>query len=111
MLSDIESDPIMLASLKIIKYESNVIDKIIDQSTTNNETNLPYNIPRYADQVSSVLDSADPLLNKTTVYGRMEERAKLSDYMIAVGSTNTSKPGDYIVETCSDTESETYYDS
>ena len=31
--------------------------------------------------------------------------------MIAVGSTNAAKPGDYIVETCSDTKSETYYDS
>ena len=31
--------------------------------------------------------------------------------MVAVGSTNSAKPGDYIVETCSDTESETYYDS
>ena len=31
--------------------------------------------------------------------------------MIAVGSTNAAKPEDYIVETCSDTESETYYDS
>ena len=45
------------------------------------------------------------------MYERMEEREKLSDYMIAVGSTNASKPGDYIVETCSDTKSEKYYDS
>ena len=31
--------------------------------------------------------------------------------MIAVGSTNAAKPGDYIFETCSETKSETYYNS
>ena len=41
----------------------------------------------------------------------MEERAKLSEYMIAVGSIKAAKPGEYIVETCSDTESETEEDS
>ena len=40
----------------------------------------------------------------------MEETAKLSDYIISVGSIKSSKTGDYIVETCSDTESDTYYD-
>ena len=41
----------------------------------------------------------------------MEERKKLSDYIIAVGSTNTDKRRYYIVETCSDTKSDTYYHS
>ena len=68
MLSDIEADPIMLASLQIIKDESNVIDKIIDQSTNKTETKLTYNIPRYSEKVSSALDSVDPLLNKTRMY-------------------------------------------
>ena len=41
----------------------------------------------------------------------MEERAKILDYIIAFGSTNAAKPGDYIFETCSDTKSETDYGS
>ena len=111
MLAYIESDPMMVASLQISKDQYNVIDKITNQSTTKTETNLPYNISRSAEQVSSVLASVEPLLNETTMYELMQERAKLTNYMIAVGSTNAAKPGDYIVETCSDTKSETYYDS
>ena len=40
----------------------------------------------------------------------MEETAKLSDYIISIGSIKSSKTGDYIVETCSDTKSDTYSD-
>ena len=72
---------------------------------------LPFEVPKVADQVSSVLASFDPLLNEATMYHQMEERAKLSEYMITVVSTKAAKLGEYIVETCSDTESETYYDS
>ena len=71
MLSDIEADTMMVASLQISKDESNVIYNIINQSTTNTETNLPYNIPRSAEQVSSVIASVEPLLNETTVYKQM----------------------------------------
>ena len=49
ILSDIEPDPMMVASLQISTDNSNVIDNIINQSTTKNETKLPYNIPRYLD--------------------------------------------------------------
>ena len=76
MLSDIKADPMMVASLQISKYESNVIDKIIYQSTTNTETKLPYNIPRAVDQVSSVLASVDPLLNETKMYERWKKGQK-----------------------------------
>ena len=79
MLSDIKSDPMMLASVQIIKDNSNFIDNIIDQSTTKTETKLLHNIPRAAYQVSSVLASVDPLLNKTMMYEKMEEREKLLD--------------------------------
>ena len=58
-----------------------------------------------------MIASVGPLLNKTTMYEGMEERAKLSGYMIAVGSTNASKSVDYIVETCSDTQSYIDYES
>ena len=93
MLSDIAEYPMMAASLQISKYESYVIYKIINWPITNNETKQPYNIPISADQVSSVLASVDPLLNDTTMYERMEERAKLLHYMIEIGSTNSAKPG------------------
>ena len=72
MLSDIEADPIMVASLQISTDESNVIDNIIDQSTTKTETKIPYNIPRSVDQVFSVLAIVDPQLNETTMYEWME---------------------------------------
>ena len=49
ILSDIEADPMMVASLQISTDNSNVIDNIINQSTTKNETKLPYNIPRSLD--------------------------------------------------------------
>ena len=93
MLSDIAEDPMMAASLQISKYESYVIYNIINWPITNTETKPPYNIPRSADQVSSVLASVDPLLNDTTMYEKMEERAKLLHYMISIGSTNSAKPG------------------
>ena len=110
VLSDVEADPMMIASLQISKDESNFIDDVIDQSMTNTEKTLPFKVPKAVDQVSSVLASVDPLLNETTMYHRMEERAKLPDYIIAVGSIKAAKPGEYIVETCSDTESETKED-
>ena len=68
MLSYIEADPMMIASLQISKYESNVIDNIIDQYTTKTKANILYNISRYSDQVSNVLASVEPLLNETTMY-------------------------------------------
>ena len=74
---------------------------------TKIEKTLLFKVPMAADQVYSVLASVDPLLNETTMYHRMEEGAKLSDYMISVGSIKASKPGEYIVDTCSDTESDT----
>ena len=90
--NNIEGDPMMVELLQISKYKSNVIDTIINQYTTKTDTKLLYNLPRAADQVSSVLDSVDPLINEKMTYERMEERAKLSDYMISVGSTNADKP-------------------
>ena len=80
---------------------------MFSQSMTKTEKILPFKVPKAADQVSSVLAGVDLLLNETTMYHQMEEGDKLSDYMIAVGSTKAAKPGEYIVETCSDTESET----
>ena len=109
VLSDVEADPIMVASLQISTDESNVIDHIIDQSISKTEIRLPFEVPKAADQVSSVLANVDPLLNEETMYLRMEQRASLSDYMIAIGSTKAAKPGEYIVETCSDTQSEADY--
>ena len=101
----------MIASLQISKYESNFIDDVIDQSMTKTDKTLPFKVPKSAYQVSSVLANVDPLLKETTMYHRMEERAKLLDYMIVVGSIKAAKPGEYIVETCSDIKSETEEDS
>ena len=79
VLSDVEADPMMIASLQICKDESNFIDDVINNSMTKTEKKLPFKVPKAADQVSSVLASVDPLLNETTMYHRMEERDKLSD--------------------------------
>ena len=100
----------MIASLQISMDEYNFIDDVIDQYMTKTEKTLPFKAPKAADKVYSVIASVDPLLNETTMYHQMEEWAKISDYMIAVGSTKASKPGEYIVETCSDTESDTEKD-
>ena len=63
ILSYIEADPMMVASLQISKDKSNAIYNTINQSTTKTETKLPYNIPISVYQVSSVISSFDPLLN------------------------------------------------
>ena len=101
----------MRASLQIGQDEYNVIDDVIDKYMTKTEKTLPFMVPKAADQVYSVLDSVDPLLNETTMYHQMEERAKLLDYLIAVGLIKAAKPGEYIVDICSDTKSEIEEDS
>ena len=90
LLSAVKADDAMAASLSIGQAEASVIDANLERSYENSSeaTQPPYPvIPRECDEISSVLAGVDPCLNDEVLYQRLEARAKLGDFMMAVGST------------------------
>ena len=90
LLSAVKADDVMAASLSIGQAEVSVIDTNLERSYENSSevTQPPYPvIPRGCDEISSVLAGVDPCLNDEVLYQRLEARAKLGDFMMAVGST------------------------
>ena len=54
-------------------------------------------VPRVADQVSSILGDISPNINDTTLSNRMKERADLGKFQASIGSTDVTS-SDYLVE-------------
>jgi hypothetical protein len=90
----------MAASLSIGKLEACAIDAHLERSHIESlETVRPLypEVPRGCDEISSVLAGIDPCLNDEVLYQRLEARASLGDFMMAVGST-TATSSSYIVD-------------
>ena len=119
LLSDITANASMEELLIIGSVEASAIDANIERShvisseTATVRPSYP-TIPRGCDEVSSVLAGINPCLNDDVLYQRLEARATLGDFMMAVGSTTAmtspyldgdSDDEDIVVETVDDDDS------
>jgi hypothetical protein len=99
LLSEIQDDTAMAASIEISSIEVQAIDSVME--TMNELYEKPHPcyqpVPREADQITSVLASVSPLLNDQTLYDRMAERASLGKFQVSIGSTNVTD-SEYLVD-------------
>jgi hypothetical protein len=98
ILSDIEDDTAMAASVKIGSVETRLVDQAFERDLDDFERpKQPYlEIWRAADQVFSVLATIDPILNDETLWERLHERAELGKFQASIGSTHVAN-NDYLV--------------
>ena len=98
LLSDIEDDPAIAASVQVSSIETRFVDDVIERSHPPDE-DAPKpkftEIPRAADQVSSVLASLSSTLVDQDLYDRLQARADLGRFQASIGSTNVSND-DYL---------------
>jgi hypothetical protein len=112
LLSDIEVDEAMAASVQIGSIEVNAIDLVMETMDDEWKRPHPYyeQVPREADQISSILASVSPILNNQTLYSRMAERANLGRFQASIGATNVTD-SEYLVETVTDDDDDDDDDS
>jgi transposase InsO family protein len=92
LLSDIEENPAMAASVTIGSTEAGNIDLVMDSYDDEYDRPQPcYEyVPRSADQVSGILAEMSPILIDELLYERMEARARLGKFQTSIGSTNAT---------------------
>jgi hypothetical protein len=91
LLSDVQEDVALAASVQVSSTEAKAIDNVLDgDSATYNEEAHPCwkPVPRAADKISSMLASVSPALDDQTLYGGLAERAKLGKFKASIGSTS-----------------------
>ena len=107
LLSDIERDEAMAASVQVGSIKIKAINLVME--TMNEGLEVPHpcyeHVPQEADQISSILASVSPVLNDQTLYSRMAERANLGRFQASIGSTNATDSA-YLVDTVDDNKSQ-----
>jgi hypothetical protein len=93
MLSDIEEDAMIAASVSIGSVEARLVDNAFEgDSTVSDHPCQPYKaILRQAGEIFSVLASVNPILNDQVLYDRMNQQAELGRFKASIGSTNATK--------------------
>ncbi len=107
LLSDIQEDVAMAASVQVSSAEAKAIDTCLETSGAayDEEAHPCWEpIPRAADEISSVLAGVSPTLDDQILYGRLIEQADLGRFKASIGSTNASR-SEYLVETVDDESS------
>lgn len=109
LLSDVKQDDAMAASLEVSSTEASVVDVNLERSDESSEVVRPLfrDIPKQCDQVSSILAEVDLCLNDKGLYQRLEARAQIGDFMMAVGATTAARSpfiddDEVVVETVND---------
>ena len=99
MLTDIQEDVALAASVQVSSVETIAIDNVFENHAQTNEETHPRwkQIPRAADQVSSVLTSVSPILNDEALFQRLTTRADLGKFKSSIGSTNAME-GAYLID-------------
>ena len=100
LLSEIQEDDIMAASVSIGSIEVRAVDVAMEQGAEDhNGTPHPkyQPVPGAADQISGILGEISPMLNDQTLYQKMKDRADLGKFQASIGSTNATS-SDYLVE-------------
>jgi hypothetical protein len=99
LLSEIQDDGAMAASVGISSIEVKAIDSVME--TMGEMYDRPHpcyeSVPREADQIASILASVSPILNDQTLYDRMAEQASLGKFQASIGSTKVTD-NEYLVD-------------
>ncbi len=99
LLSEVEDNEAMAASVQVSSIESRVIDRALETSDDEREILKPcfYIIPRAADEISSVLASVSPIYDDATLYERLSARSEVGKFKASIGSTDAPST-EYLVE-------------
>lgn len=108
ILSEIQEDAVLSASVQVSSIESKTIDTVlVERSELENKGKRPepcyQHVPAEADQVSSVLAEVSPLLNDRVLYDRMKVQSDIGMFKTAIGSTNATD-NKFLVETVTEDE-------
>ena len=97
VLHDVNEDMNIAAACFIGSLESTTITKLLERQTSINEDVLPcYKAaPAAADQIASVLSDVNPILDENTLHTKLNDRNRLGQFQMSVGSTCASK-GSYL---------------
>jgi hypothetical protein len=109
ILSDIPEDAAATASVQVSSAETRVIDHVLEsKSATQDEEAHPcwMNIPRAADEVSSILASVSPIFTDESLHDRLAERVDLGKFKVSIGSTDTTG-GKFLESSAGDDDSAT----
>jgi hypothetical protein len=86
LLSEIEDDTAVAASLFISSTEGQVIDsRLLDQELPLDF--LEHDVPRAADEVASVMIGVSPLLDPMTLCAKLETQAHIGRFKMSIGAT------------------------
>ena len=90
ILSDMQEDTALAASVEVSSVETNAIDNVFEKHAQPNEETHPRwkQIPRVVDQVSSVLTIVSPTLNDQALFQHLTTRADLGKFKSSIGSTS-----------------------
>ena len=93
LLRDIEEDAEISAACYIGHVESQAVINLIQKQSDDDgddDTHQSALNHKEDDEVASVLHTVNPLLNDDTLYEMLSNRKELSEFHIAIGSTNAS---------------------
>jgi hypothetical protein len=93
MLSDVQEDAALAASVQISRIETTAIDVILKRSDDASEEAPQHTwkcIPRNANQVSSVLAGVLPILDDRVLYQRLRAISDLGKFQTSIGSIDAS---------------------
>ena len=91
LLSEVNEDMAMAASVQISSVESAMIDRVINTSAVSEEETLKPefgSIPKAADEVSSMLADVSPIYHDLSLYKGLSERVELGKFKASIGSTD-----------------------
>ena len=109
LLSDMQEDVALAASVKVSSVETKAIDSAFNSEDIESDEEMHprwKQIPRASDQVSSVLTKVSPVLNDQALFQRLSARADLGKFEASVGSTNATQ-GEHLIDTESITDEAT----
>jgi hypothetical protein len=103
VLSEIEEDTLMAASLELGNAEQDQIDAcVLEEFDLQTEAQMS-KILNHTDEVAAVLSGVSPLLDPVSLCSRLVARAEIGKFKMSIGAT-TAHNKDYLVEDVSDDE-------
>ena len=91
MLSEVEEDPEIAAACYIGHVESQRVIELLDRNTVDEHDSPNTTVKKEKDEIASVLLNVNPLLTDESLYERLNNRNKVSQFQTAIGSTYASK--------------------
>ena len=93
LLSDIKEDADISAACYIGHVESKTVINIIHKQSIDDDDDTHQSYLKHKEEyeIYSVIHAINPFLNDDYLYERLSNRKELSEFQIAIGSTNVSK--------------------